>query len=348
MEVAGGRPRGGSCLGADPSLPSAGLRGGSGGGGGGCSIPPPPPPGAAAGPGETERRGRRGEEAALPQPSSARTCSVARPARTPARAQGAPQKPGARLAAEVTWGRRRRGPERAGAAGADGDRALRAEWGATRAHGGVPTGRGGDARALPCSEGGGGAGEGARGGAAKRGPPPAPAILFLPGPGSRAAKPRPPRALLLARLEESSASGRSLWAPGFPLDRQVGKPIRARLSAPAPSFGGARFFCEGRARRQSVVRSPSGVRGDVSLLSPSGVGAVKNVLEEAPLSRGRDLVWGSYLVFLSLPCGVQGGLGPVVENSPLGGEGEVGELGFRGRSGRLWRGCWGYEGVCVR
>lgn len=328
MEVAGGRPRGGSCLGADPSLPSAGLRGGSGGGGGGCSIPPPPPPGAAAGPGETERRGRRGEEAALPQPSSARTCSVARPARTPARAQGAPQKPGARLAAEVTWGRRRRGPERVGAAGADGDGALRAEGGA---HEGVPTGRGGDARALPCSEGGGGAGEGARGGAAKRGPPPAPAILFLPGPGSRAAKPRPPRARLLARLEESSASGRPLWAPGFPLDRQVGKPIRARLSAPAPSFGGARFFCEGRARRQSVVRSSSGLRGDVSLLSPSGVGAVKNVLEEAPLSRGRDLVWGSYLVFLSLPCGVQGGLGPVVENSPLGSEGEVGELGFRGR-----------------
>lgn len=347
MEVAGGRPRGGSCLGADPSLPSAGLRGGSGGGGG-CSIPPPPPPGAAAGPGETERRGRRGEEAALPQPGRARTSSVARPARTPARAQGGPQKPGARPAAEVTWGRQRRGPERAGAAGADGDRALRTEGGAARAHRGVPTGRGGDARALPCSEGGGGAGEGARGGAAKRGPPPAPAILFLSGPSSRAAKPRPPRALLLVRLEKSSASGRPLWAPGFPLDRQVGQPMRARLPAPAHSFGGASFFCEGRARRQSVVRSPSGLWG--RRFSPSsfgGRGGEDCSGRGAPFT-GQEPGLGVLPGLLSLPCGVQGGLGPVVENSPFGGEGEVGELGFRGRSGRLWRGCWGYEGVCVR
>lgn len=79
VEVAGGGRRGGSCLGADPSLPSAGLRGGGGGGSGG-SIPPPPP-GAAVAAGLGPQRGPGGgtlwprrparEEAALRSPGRA-------------------------------------------------------------------------------------------------------------------------------------------------------------------------------------------------------------------------------------------------------------------------------------
>lgn len=105
------------------------------------------------------------------------------------------------------------GPERAGAAGTDGEGAPRARgqpgrigvsrWGAgvTRelSPGARAATRPGKARERELQ---------------KRGPPPAPAILFLPGPGSRAAKPRPPHALLLARLDQSSALGGCPWRTG--------------------------------------------------------------------------------------------------------------------------------------
>lgn len=133
-------------------------------------------------------------------------------------------------------GRRRRGPTGT-------DHRARAGRGCSQgARGGAPVGCGGYARAprSPWSQGGSGdggaaAGEGARGGAAERGPPPAPAILSLPGPGSPAPKPRPPRARPLARLDESPALGGPRRAPGFPFDRQAGRPISARISAPSPS-----------------------------------------------------------------------------------------------------------------
>lgn len=52
-----------------------------------------------------------------------------------------------------------------------------------------------------------------------------------------------------------------------------------------PPFAGARFLCEGRTLRLSVVRLPSGLfflGGDISLFSPSG-GVVKIPLEEESL-----------------------------------------------------------------
>lgn len=180
------------------------------------------------------------------------------------------------------------GPERAGAAGTDWERALRERGQPGRT--GVSRWGAGVTRELSP-----GARAATRPGKARErelqsaDPLPHPPSCFSPVLAAERLSPAlPVLSYWLGRTRVPPSRGPPL-AHGFPLDGQAGRPISARISAslpssPSSSFAGARFPCEKGSDFASVCGAPTlwDFLGEVSLFSPSR-GVVKVPLEEVPL-----------------------------------------------------------------